>query len=235
MRFLVTIALFSSLGLSCWAHPAFQSNGSENDDSGLMLALLQTNPELAVNLGPLLIFRTVSNYYANMQGGGGGVNDADAICQTEAIAAAYPGTFKALLGTQTNAVVPRYVCLNANCTPSDPSDYMNWVLGANRTYLRAEDMAPIGTTTALRIFEFPLLNPFSTATGSPWHWAGVHGSWRPMSGPGGVGYPQNDANGWTAMSSGWLAFSDATSVQAIDTGTTAGWNNSNLHLICVQQ
>ena len=199
------------------------------------MALLQANPGLLENPGPFLIFRTATNYPANMQGGGAGVDEADAICQAEAVAAAYSGVFKALLGTQTTDANPRFACINADCTPSDPSDHTNWVLGANRTYLRADDMALIGTTTSHRIFSFPLTNPFTSLPPSRWHWGGIHGSWQTLGPAPGVGGVQSDANGWTAMSNGWIGYSHATTTQALYTGTSAGWNNSNMHLICVQQ
>ena len=232
---LLILALFSVFHLACWAHPAFQTLESDDEDSDLVLAILQANAASAADSAPLLLFRTAINYPANMQGGGGGVNEADAICQAEAMDAAFPGTFKALLGTQTTAAIPRFACINANCDPSDPDDHTNWVLGANRTYLRAEDMALIGTTTSQRIFSFPLTNPFTSLPPSKWHWGGIHSTWQTLGPAPGVGGSQNDANGWTEQSNGWIAYSHSTDTQALYTGTIAGYNNSNMHLICVQQ
>lgn len=227
------------LTLQCWAHPIYQSSSDEPADYSdallIALAAAPTVPDPGAAEIPLLIFRTTSPVQANMLGSGGGVSEADAICQSEANAAAYPGIYKALIGTRSDEPGGRFACWNANCTPSDPSDLMNWVLQPNSTYYRASDGVEIGTTNSNSLLNFPLTNSFNDSAMSLWHWSGFTNTWRAWSGPGGLGYPDNYANGWTAMSNGWLGHSYSTGTTAIDTGTSAGWNNSNLGLICVRQ
>jgi hypothetical protein len=244
---LVLSAFLIFVSAACWSNPTWApvvgAGGDAATETDAYLALLGAvspatlaAPGSAAPPGPLLVFRTASNYFGDMEDGGGGVAGADAICQQEAAAFGYAGTYRALLGTERAAATPRFACMNANCSPQDPGDGTNWVLGALRDYYRAEDNAYIGTTTADRIFTFPLANSFANSGSALWHWGGIHSSWRPMSGVGGVGFASSDFNGWTGQTGGgWIAYSHVTTAQAITTATVAAFNNTNLHLVCVQQ
>ena len=108
----------------------------------------------------------------------GGTAGADAKCDARAAALGYPGTYKAIIGN--NTVPPnRIACGNANCGTPHVDDNTDWVLKANSRYYRAEDGALIGTTTADRIFTFPLSAGFSSVdTSGVYGWSGIAGNWR---------------------------------------------------------
>ena len=139
--------------------PGSKCAKSESED---LLALLISGVSAAAAAGVfdtrLKIFRTD----ISMRGDFGGIAGADAVCAARASALGYPGTFNAMLGN--NGAVKRIACVNAFCSPSNGSDGNGWVLKADTEYFRAEDGAPIGTTTDKRIFTFPLTNAFSSDT-----------------------------------------------------------------------
>lgn len=216
-------------------------SGGDDDQAGLLLSVLAAaGAHFIAGATPnpvRLIFRTANHHPGNMPAGGGGVNGADAICALEATNLGYAGTYKALIGTERTAATPRFVCLNPNCSPSDAADWTNWVLGANVDYYRASDNVFITTTTANRNFTFPLANGFSELTGTTIrHWSGVHTDWRSPSGAGGAGFANNDFTGWTTtVGNGWIGDSNDVNVRALATVTSAGVNDTNMHLVCVGQ
>ncbi|MEQ9365190.1 MAG: DUF1554 domain-containing protein [Leptospirales bacterium] len=238
LRYFAATLLFACCSFACWNHPLTGIPGPSEageDSLGLLLPLLGVAGGETASNPVRLIFRTATNYNGNLQAGGGGVTEGDAICAAEATAFGYAGTYKALLGTEVIAATPRFACRNAFCSPPDPTDGTNWVLGANVDYYRASDNAFIGTSTADRIFRFPLSNPYSPLPGA-WHWGGFFRDWRPPSGPGSPGFGNNDFNAWTGTTgNGWISYSFETSDQAIYSGTTAGATNPNMFLVCVGQ
>ncbi len=115
------------------------------------------------------------------------VAGADTICNSNPM---YPGTgaFKALISSSV-----RIACTSPDCGVGGSTEHTNWVLYANRTYVRAVGGVTIGTTNAFGIFTFPLTNSFDTgsvgwATGmsNNWTFAGACSDNLWGSGPAGV-------------------------------------------------
>ncbi len=157
--------------------------------------------------GPKLIFITAATFDGDL----GGVSGADNLCMTDTN---YPGTgtYKALLAASSRSASP---------TPTD------WVLYANMEYRREVDDVVIGTTTADRVFTFPLDAAFSTS--NIFAFTGMLGDW--TNGP-------NNCDSWTDNTGGFprqAQLNQTTSASIGNNATTDCTLSATDRLICVEQ
>ena len=109
----------------------------------------------------LRIFETAATTKGNLKGStANGIAGADAFCTSDSNKPS-TGTYKALIVDGTN----RVACTTANCG-GGAGEHTDWVLAANKTYVRASDSATIGTTNSVGLFTFNLSNSFSTSSGN---------------------------------------------------------------------
>lgn len=162
-------------------------------------------------------------------GNTGGISGADTICQNAKTndQPNLPGLatdYKAMLVDGTN----RTSCAAANCSTGPDS---TWVLAANTTYYRPDEVA-IGTTTSNAVFTFPLDAAFSTTAGLNW-WTGLNANWT-------VALDVCDGGavpGWddgTAFFDGTMGATNDTANTSIAPGFPDSCDTVN-HLLCVRQ
>jgi hypothetical protein len=166
------------------------------------------------------IYITAATYSGDMAPGATGIAGADAECNSAAnlttAGLTTTGTYKALLVDGT----ARVACINANCTPTNAGDFVDWVFEANTNYYRANGTTLIQTSGANRLLPFNLLN----AMGAGSVWTGLSPSWTT-----GV-----TCTAWTTTA-GTGAFGDAGSstITALESASFGCTNTFNL--ACVQQ
>ena len=127
-----------------------------------------------------------------------GVTRFDNFCQAQAntLGIGHSGKtiYKAIIyKNELNGANNRYPCLTAYCGNGD-GEATNWVLEASREYRRTDGTTVIASTTANRIFSFPLTNSFSSTNSQIY--TGVTDSWARSS-------VDNQNN------CGWFAYGDS--------------------------
>ncbi len=149
----------------------------------------------------------------------GGVTGADTLCSSDANKPTDGGTYKAVL---VDASLNRRACSSANCTLV--TENINWVLGANITYLRSLDGAVIFTTNSAGIFPFGTASA-STDTGSNQYFTGLSSNWT-LNG--------SHCTSWTSNTgSGRIGSSNQTGGTMIENG--GGGCNTSKKLLCAEQ
>ncbi|HMV76518.1 MAG TPA: DUF1554 domain-containing protein [Leptospiraceae bacterium] len=177
-----------------------------------------TNYSLAVfrlSASQKRLFVTASATNGNL----GGIAGADSLCGTDANKPTDGGTYKAVI---VDALLSRRACSNANCTLI--SENINWVLGANLTYLRPTDGTAIFTTNSAGIFQFGTASA-SVDAGSYQYFTGLNTDWT-LNG--------SHCSSWTnSAGAGRIGASDQTGTGLISNG--GGGCNTSKFLLCAEQ
>lgn len=150
-----------------------------------------------------------------------GVAGADAHCMADTNKPS-TGTYKAMIADQTN----RISCVNAMCSPTDPTDGTDWVFQPSTAYYQSDGTTLIGTTTTTRLFTFNVANGFSnTATE---FWTGIGSNW------GSIGA---NCTKWTATTAVTSRFGTANAVDStlISSGGSAVACTTARAIACVEQ
>lgn len=168
-----------------------------------------------LNASQRRLFVTSSTTNGNI----GGVTGADTLCSSDANKPTDGGTYKAVL---VDASLNRRACSSANCTLV--TENINWVLGANITYLRSLDGTVIFTTNSAGIFPFGTASA-SIDTGSDQYFTGLNSNWT-LNG--------SHCTSWTSNTgSGRIGSSDQTGGTMIENG--GGGCNTSKKLLCAEQ
>ena len=157
----------------------------------------------------------------------GGTSGADAICRSDAGTLGLSGTFKALIAAGNVSI------RTATVSPDVGDGQVDWVLDANRTYVRTDIETTIGVTGANGLFTFPLQNAFSDSAGQ--HWTGMLINWTTG------GTPSSNLCDFGGGS--WVNFGGSFGTPGATNSTTTtalnGGGNINcttvINLVCVQQ
>jgi hypothetical protein len=153
---------------------------------------------------------------------GNGVPEADNFCDTDANNPS-PGTgaFRALIVDNVNRI--------ASLTGNAGDGQANWVLAANRSYVRIDGTTPIFTTNANRIFVFGALTN-STGTAAIDYWTGLNPDWTTSA---------RHCTNWTVNAGGPNQGEKARANVTDDTALSGASGNRQCnqvyHLLCVEQ
>jgi hypothetical protein len=169
-------------------------------------------------------------FLSNAQPGGnmGGVTGADALCDGDANKPD-GATYKALLVDGAN----RRACVNANCTPTNGGDGLDWVFQPNATYYRDDgggNFTAVIATNASRVAAFPLATNGFSASGANEYWTGLETDWTVAF----SGVDLDCAN-WAGAGSGQTGIGGSASSDAVSFGTPLCAIAGSYHLLCVEQ
>ena len=170
------------------------------------------------------IFVTATTYTGSLYGGGPGVSQIDAKCNSDSNRPDTNVTYKALIGVGSR----REACTTANCS-TGAGEHTDWVLAANQEYRRADGTTVIGTATNVGIFDLipGLSNSWSGSASE--YWSGLADDWTlaPNRCVNGADWNTTATNG----SSGALDQTDTRALQQ----TAANSCSIQLSLLCVEQ
>lgn len=116
---------------------------------------------------PRKIFIANENAFIDVNGNLGGIDGADAICNSALNKPA--GIYKAMISGD-DGIKQRVACTTANCSGGAAENF-DWALAPNTEYENA-DSELVGITNASAIFAFPLTNEISVAAGGG-AWTGL--------------------------------------------------------------
>lgn len=212
---------------------AFQMNCSRafpDDGSALAITMLRALTALpgttsgAENLTIKKVFLSNAQPAGNM----GGIAGADALCNSDANKPD-ASSYKALLVDGVN----RRACANANCTPANGGDGLDWVFQSDTTYYRDDggaNFTAVITTNTNRVATFPLLTNGFHSSGANEYWTGLETDWTVAFAGGDL-----DCGDWGGGASGQAGIGGSATTDAISFGTPACIIGGTYHLVCVQE
>ena len=176
-------------------------------------------------------FVTTAAFNGDIKTAGGqttAIASADALCMADTNKPAGGGTYKAMLVDGTN----RVACTSALCITNGTSEHIDWVLKPNTTYYRADGTTLVFTTNANGIWDFvasDMSHSFDTATSA--YWTGLDSQWESI-------LTQMCGGDWSSSLNtdvGDTGTGDRVNNGAIGGGAWGCNNNTDLHLLCVEQ
>ncbi|MCE9596788.1 MAG: DUF1554 domain-containing protein [Spirochaetia bacterium] len=160
--------LFAMFYMVSCAPNVIDANGANGSAAAILLANLQKSQETQEQpqASLLRVFETSTIYGVPAQFNS--VAAADAICQSDPN---YPGSgvYRAMIAQPGVRV--------ASVSPNAGDGQVDWVIQANRRYIRLSDQQTIQISNAVGLFVFPLLNPVHP-TNFLAAWTGLNTTWQ---------------------------------------------------------
>ncbi len=193
----LVLATASSCKMDGVCNPGDTSNSCGASQSAINALVQATIIQSATPAcDPCRVFVTNLSFSGNL----GGVAGADSKCSADTNKPS-TGTYKAFLADTST----RIACTTSGCS-GGPTEHTNWVLQANRNYVRASDTASVATTDSNGLFPTtPYGEIHATTLVTVWAGLAMSGSYLSnssncvnwtdgLSGSGGIG-PSNNVSG----------------------------------------